>query len=498
MIYDRTAPPPTAEGANALASAADLDDRRPATRPPGEAAGSPTLDAAFWRRFRTAAVLLPIGAVALACLFIGLSPWPAEEGVRLLVAGALGALAAAAIARSVLNAVDAAERQWWSSVSTARRQRAQLAALHSAALTMTQDLELNAVLRQVVELAREVLRSRYAALRVLQDEGPGDFLVSGMGADEIARLGPLPQGLGVLGVVAAAGGSIRLDRIQEHPMSVGFPAGHPSMTTFLGTPVRFHDRTFGYIYLTEKVGGRPFSAEDEETLERFAAFAGATIANAHLLAEVRRLGEAEERERIGRDLHDGTLQELYGIALGLQAVVPIEGQAQDERTAALAGAIDDIRKVMANIRRYVFGQEDQTSIAPVPVRDAIEQMARAFGGRTLATALALPDDLSLPGPVARELIHVVREALSNAVRHSEAVVVRLSAAIEAGGLVVRVEDDGVGFDQARVARAGHGVRNMYERAAGMGARLEIDSQPGDGTRLALRLPLDTVASSRGS
>ncbi len=464
----------------------------------------PLIGSMPWRRFELAALVVPMGGVAFIVLYVLLSPWPHTHIGRVLLAGVLGLAGTCAFGILFLGAVRSARVELEGAVAAERRQRQQLDALHAAAIAITEDLDLTSVLGRVVDLSRAVIACRYAALRVLEADGPGAFLTSGIAPEEMAAMGPPPQGLGVLAVVADAQTSVRLERIQAHPASVGFPPNHPRMTTLLGTPVRFRERTFGYIYLSEKLDATPFTPDDERTLERFAAHAAAVIANAHLLAEVGRLGSLEERERIGRELHDGTLQELYAIALRLQAALPLEGEPAlppEARAiaAAVAGAVEALAQVMANIRRYVFGQGDGAPRPPVDLGPLLAGLVASLGSSErrprITSALDLPAPFRVSPEAAHEIGQVVREALANAIRHGGASAISLLGAVAGGTLQLEGADDGSGFEASGGA-AGHGLENMRLRASGLGGTLAVDTRPGAGTRVRLAVPLDRLRAHK--
>src|SRR5271166_4509495 len=153
------------------------------------------------------------------------------------------------------------------------------------------ELSLPVVLRQIVTAARDLLGARYAALGVLgRDGGLEQFVHAGMDDKQVARVGDLPRGRGILGLLISEPFPIRLPDLSAHPASAGFPPGHPPMTGFLGVPVRIGEEIFGNFYLTEPRGGE-FTADDEELAIALAAAAGAAIANA------RRFAESEQRRR---------------------------------------------------------------------------------------------------------------------------------------------------------------------------------------------------------
>jgi signal transduction histidine kinase len=150
--------------------------------------------------------------------------------------------------------------------------------------SLVSDLDLESVLQTVLDAARDLTGARYAALGVLNDGGDGleRFLTLGIDGATRARIGDLPQGHGVLGVLIKHPQPLRLADVGSHPHSYGFPAGHPPMSTFLGVPIRIRDAVFGNLYLTDKDGGAEFDEDDEAAVVILAEWAGYAIANARL------------------------------------------------------------------------------------------------------------------------------------------------------------------------------------------------------------------------
>ncbi|BBX45872.1 GAF domain-containing sensor histidine kinase [Mycobacterium cookii] len=166
--------------------------------------------------------------------------------------------------------------------------RDRLDGLVEAMLVVTSGLELDATLRRIVDTAIHLVDARYGALGVRgQAHDLVEFVYQGIDDETRALIGNLPQGRGVLGVLIDDPQPIRLDNIQQHSASVGFPPNHPPMRTFLGVPVKIRDEVFGNLYLTEKANGQPFSEDDEILAQALAAAAGIAIANARLYAQSR-------------------------------------------------------------------------------------------------------------------------------------------------------------------------------------------------------------------
>ncbi|MFI7127872.1 GAF domain-containing protein [Nonomuraea sp. NPDC050153] len=162
-------------------------------------------------------------------------------------------------------------------------------ALLEAVVSVGSDLDLETVLRRIVETATKLVDASYGALGVVGHEDTLlQFIPVGLTEEEIARIEHWPHGLGLLGLLIKDARPLRLGRISDHPESYGFPPGHPPMGTFLGVPVRVRDEVFGNLYLTEKRGGGEFDEEDEAVVIALATAAGVAVENARLYEMSRR------------------------------------------------------------------------------------------------------------------------------------------------------------------------------------------------------------------
>jgi signal transduction histidine kinase len=162
-------------------------------------------------------------------------------------------------------------------------------ALFEAVVSVGTNLDLEVVLRGIVESAVRLVDARYGAMGVIGDGGKlADFIPVGVTEGEIKRIHHWPEGRGLLGALITDPKPLRISNIGEHELSSGFPAGHPAMSTFLGVPIRIRDEVYGNLYLTEKRDGGQFDEEDEVVLVALAAAAGVAIENARLYDEARR------------------------------------------------------------------------------------------------------------------------------------------------------------------------------------------------------------------
>ncbi|WP_367573494.1 GAF domain-containing protein [Streptomyces griseoaurantiacus] len=155
--------------------------------------------------------------------------------------------------------------------------------LLDAVVAIGSDLETGGPAAQDRPVRLDLVDAEYGALGVLGEEGTiRQFITVGMDRETIERIGHYPEGHGILGLLIREPHPLRLEDLGTHADSVGFPAGHPPMRTFLGAPVQIRDTVFGNLYLTDKRGGLPFDADDEAVLRSLAAAAGVAIDNARL------------------------------------------------------------------------------------------------------------------------------------------------------------------------------------------------------------------------
>jgi len=179
--------------------------------------------------------------------------------------------------------------------------------LLEAVVAVGGNLDLEIVLRKIIETAVPLVQARYGALGVIGDDGRlTEFIPVGLAEAQIAAIDHWPEGQGLLGTLIRDPRPLRLPDVSAHPESYGFPPGHPAMRSFLGVPIRIRDEVYGNLYLTEKQGGGPFDEEDETLVVALAAAAGVAIDNARLYEEARR------QERWLRATADVTRELLSG------------------------------------------------------------------------------------------------------------------------------------------------------------------------------------------
>ncbi|WNM36594.1 GAF domain-containing sensor histidine kinase [Streptomyces sp. Li-HN-5-11] len=275
-------------------------------------------------------------------------------------------------------------------VAQVRSARDRVHTLLDAVLAIGSDLELEVVLQRIVESAVSLVDAKYGALGVLGEEGTiKQFVTVGIDEETIARIGHYPHGEGILGLLIRHPEPLRLADLAQHPSSVGFPAGHPPMTSFLGAPVRVRDQVFGNLYLTDKQGTAEFDADDEAVLRTLAAAAGVAIDNARLYDDARRRqGWLAASNELTRSLLSGTepavvlesctatVREMAGADM-VTLAVPVGDSGELVVEAASGTRAEDVRGLVLGagaLATKVFASGETIT------SDAVSADPRAVGG----------------------------------------------------------------------------------------------------------------------
>jgi signal transduction histidine kinase len=390
--------------------------------------------------------LRKIKALAVVASFAGLL---AFEGVRhFVVQPALGEtsdhLAEHIVAAAFLGIAVVAFS--FAIFGLLERAHAQLVALNEASLAVTTDLSLETVLVRVAELARTVAGASYASVHMIDP-------------DRTVGSGELPA-----------------DAVRE------------------SFPIVVRGARFGELVLAS-ASRNSWRASDRSALETFATNAGIAIENARLFAQVQDLVAARERTRIGMDLHDGMIQELYAVGLKLDDAAALMAEDAVEAEHSMKEAREALRMVIGELRTYVYGLHEAE--ASVDVRLLLEHVRSEFATGSVAIRVDAAPGMTIAAGAGGHVAFVVREALSNALRHSDASAVDVSAREEEGTVFLSVTDDGRGFDPASVHR-GLGLEDMAARAAMCRATFAIRSAPTRGTTIALALPAPILVGSSPS
>ncbi len=391
---------------------------------------------------------------------------PAEQGHEVgLLAGALESMRAnLGRTRAELEARTAAMEQ----------QAAQTRALYDVSRAILSEAHLTEVLSTIAAAARTLLGAEASAV-CLWDQAASRLIPGAF--DGPARAFESPNG-GVGCVDVPLDGAWR--PATDCPfVRAEFRQAH------IAAQVQAGSRLIGFMCVGSDQD-RQFGENDAALLGSLAGLAALAIESAQLRVRVQDLAVLEERERIGRDLHDSTIQSLYGITLTLEHAQHLFSSRPAQAAARLDQAIEGVTQVIKDIRAYVMGLHEVREDDTLP--EVLERAAREFRVNSLLpvavrTRGEVPD-LGLDDRLHLELL--VREALANVARHAGPARAEVTVSAEDGAVRIMVTDDGRGFDPA-ARSTGLGLRTMAERARRLGGSLVVRSAPGEGTTIEVTL-----------
>jgi PAS domain S-box-containing protein len=374
-------------------------------------------------------------------------------------------------------------------ITERKRQDDRLRALLEVSQTILEGRDDETVLRIVARHARALVEADLAAVAIADPED-GAFVVrtaEGRHSAAIQGLRVPSRGTLMAGVVdsgrpAELSGASSEVTLAE-PMLEAAEAGPALMV-----PLASGERKFGTLTLANEPGGRRFSDSDLQLLELFAAQAAVAIDYTRVRDELQRLAVLEDRERLGRELHDGAIQALFAVGMGLQGIAMLTTAA--DLRERLEGSVSQIDEVIRDLRNYIFGLRPGLA-ADRHLDQALQELAGQFEEQH-GVACAVDVDQALASQLtgrAADVVQLTREALSNVGRHAAARTCRVSLRPQPGSAVLEIEDDGRGFVAREAHGKGWGLRNLEERAAAIGGALEITSVPGEGTAVRLTIPL---------
>ncbi|MFN0144881.1 MAG: GAF domain-containing sensor histidine kinase, partial [Dehalococcoidia bacterium] len=261
------------------------------------------------------------------------------------------------------------------------------------------------------------------------------------------------------------------------------------MCAFLGVPIRAGGHTIGSLYMTRMRGAEPFSDADEFAATILALQVALAVSTAISHERSNRLLLLEERVSIGHDLHDGTIQSLYALALEWDSMGRREDTSTEELREMVRSSVEQVNDLIRDIRTYIQAlEQDVPETAPDLIQDLSHVVRRLVPeGIDVILNLNAPALHELMAREVEDLLFIAREAVSNAVRHGHPTKIAIDVRQTSEETAVTVQDNGTGFDQFN-ARRGLGTVTMRTRADRLGAQLVLMSLPGMGTTVRITLP----------
>lgn len=283
---------------------------------------------------------------------------------------------------------------------------------------------------------------------------------------------------------------------QLQPRGIPGLFGHPDYRFFAISKLRAAGNTQGVITCYSG-SPDPFTPFQISMLAVIGELLGVAVENHHLGLESKKLATVQERHRLARELHDAVSQSVYSLSLFARSARDAQEAGDGEKLAVSLeqlevnslAAVREMRLLLYQLRALALEEGDLGKA----VESRLELVERRSGMRA---EVYIDERVELDPRVEQELFHVIIEALNNTLHYARAERVAVHLALEKGELALRVEDDGIGFDPARV-RPGMGLQNMRERAEALLGTFELSSRPGEGTRIGLRLPGTLVRVREG-
>jgi signal transduction histidine kinase len=371
-----------------------------------------------------------------------------------------------------------------------RRRGQWLEAVREISAAILAGAEGERVLQIIVRRARELVDAATATIVTPAMGGGSDPLTirvaDGAHAAELIGL-PVPRQGSVSGDVIRSGkpevlaDASRDGRTYQPMIALG------NMGPMVLVPLVLRSRPFGTLTVANPVGGAAFDEEAIRLVETFADQASVALEYGRAQDELNRLSLLDERERIGRELHDGVIQSLFSVGMGLQATAVRSRDPEVE--SRLEAAVAEIDRAIRDLRNYIFGLRPGI-LADRQLEQALEDLAREFEEKSGVTTVT-----DIDGTVAAELaqratdlVQLTREALSNVGRHAQATTCRVSLRRQGDDGVLEIDDDGQGFDTA-ASQTGQGLRNLRDRGIAIGGRVSVESKSREGTTVRIAIPI---------
>jgi signal transduction histidine kinase len=461
---------------------------------------------------RLLAILAPIVFAAILGLItdLVLDPmlpgyWPPAVATLAVVIGAVAfSFFIFRLLRDVYGRIDEQNRELarnareLEKLTEAERARAEeWKALFELGEEVTASPDVEGLLSSIVDRAKALLDADVAALMLLSEDGRELRMAAQSGIQTPGmRTLRLTKEQGLQGLVLETGAPAIVDDYQSDERLRNQPAmlvKEEGLVSQVAVPFSGKGKVLG----TLTVGNRkrtPFTAHQAELLQSFAHWTAVVVESRKLYEQLQSLALLEERERIGMDLHDGAIQSIYAVVLRLEDCAERLSERPEDVRAGLDKAMDDLNKVIQDVRSYIFDLRPEVSHGDL--ERALDDLVQGVRVNALIDAdLAVEGDLN--GAVTEDqavsLFRIAQEALSNVSRHSQAASLRVRLAVQPHSVRLEVADDGVGFDpEAERPLDSRGLRNMEERARNLGAKLSLESRPGQGTRVCVEVPVDGV------
>jgi len=379
-----------------------------------------------------------------------------------------------------------------------RAQNEYLSALHETSVGLMNHLELDELLQAILTRAVALVQGSDGFICLAEEEGQELTMRYATGRFVAALGRHLQRGEGLSGRVWQSGEPLAVADYRRWEGCLPW-ASELDIHAIVGVPLRDGDRVIGVLGVGDSgEGACAFGTERIDLLSRFAHLASVALDNARLYTQARKAAALEERQRLARELHDAVTQTLFSASLIAEVLPRVWERNQEMGRQRLADLHQLTRGALAEMRALLM-ELRPAALMEAPLRDLLQGLADATRGRArVPVEVACDGDGDLPPAVKVALYRIAQEALNNVVKHAAAERVSIALRLADGQARLTVRDDGCGFEPGGASPESLGLAIMGERAAEVGARVRIETAPGQGTLVAVTWPADQDAEDEGA
>ncbi len=376
--------------------------------------------------------------------------------------------------------------------ATLTRRNDQLALLNQVGTALASSLELEEILNKTLALLMAHFKVEAGEIFLKEEDGETLRLVlhRGEAAEAFWTRNRFKIGEGMVGQAALTLHPVishHLDRDEQGTRQAVVEAGFKQIAC---VPLTARGEVVGVLTIATR-SRKTISRSELQLLVSVAAGAGTAIENARLHLNVRRLAILEERERIGMDLHDGTIQSIYGVGLALENARLLLRENPELAEDRLQKAMEDLNHTIRDIRSYILDLRPR-QLQGESLVEGLSRLVSEFRQNTkVEVSLAGPKEslADLPQMHAMSLFHICQEALANIAKHAKASSVKIDLWTTSDRVLLEVSDDGQGFEVDKTSKTvGHGLANMQRRVQNVGGDVDITSARGEGTSILAWVP----------
>jgi PAS domain S-box-containing protein len=374
-------------------------------------------------------------------------------------------------------------------VKVLQRRNRDLRVLNRLGRGLGATLDLSQVLKRVLEAVQEVIAADRGLIWLWDEGNPGWLVCRAAFHPEVSN-SPLNlrlrSGEGIAGWVAEYGKNALVSHAPKDPRfspTIDMQTGLQTQS-ILAVPLRVHDALIGVLEVVDKSDSR-FHGRDRMLLETLAASAAIAIENGRLYEQAKEVAATAERGRLARELHDAVSQTLFSASIIAESLPRLWERDPDKVRRGLEQLQQLTRGALAEMRTLLLELRPR-ALVDAELDDLLQQLTEAFASRTpVRVSLTVEGQRSLPPEVQIALYRMTQEAVNNVTQHARATQVTVSLRRQPEGVELRIRDDGRGFDPDSVRPGRLGLNILRERAEAIGATLQITSQAGQGTEIAV-------------